>query len=66
MNPELHQKLNAIAATITALTDELRIDPSVESQWTVAMLESTLSGMNMRLGNQYGLKLNPRLPVEAV
>ena len=63
MNPETLTRLNALACEITAFLDDLKLDPSVDSQWTVGMLESTLAGMNLRLGCQYGIKLNPRLPV---
>ena len=63
MNPETLTRLNALACEITAFLNDLKLDPSVDSQWLVGMLESTLAGMNMRLECQYGIKLNPRLPV---
>ena len=65
MNPETLTRLNALACEITAFLDDLKLDPSVDSQWLVGMLESTLAGMNLRLGCQYGIKLNPRLPVSS-
>ena len=74
MTQEQREKMNALARAMNDLAMGFRLDPDNDAQYLSGTIAQAIAGMNMRLSNQWGEKLDTRpvpppvveVPVEVV
>lgn len=60
MRDEIKDKMNDLAFKMQSLVDELRLDPGADAQFCARTISQSYAIINMRLGEQYGVKLMPK------